>query len=62
MTWQPLSTFTDIDGVEPVLVSDGKRVYYATYSADDGWYDETTCDADDGTIFGVIKWMPVPAP
>ena len=62
MTWQPIETFTDIDGIVPVLVSTGERVYYATCSADDGWHDETVGDEEDGTIFGVIKWMPVLAP
>ena len=55
MTWQPIETFTDIDGIVPVLVSTGERVYYATCSADDGWHDETVGDEEDGTIFGVIK-------
>ena len=62
MTWKPISTFNDLDGIVPVLASDGSRVYYTTCSADDGWHDETVGDEDDGTIFGVVKWQPVPKP
>ena len=60
--WRPISTFTEIDGIAPVLVSDRAHFFYATCSADDGWHDETVGDEDDSTVFGVVKWMPVPAP
>ena len=62
MTWQPINIFSGTDAVTPYLVSDGVRVYYATYNSDDGWHDETVGDEEDGTILSVVKWMPIPAP